>query len=132
MDVASLIASALGAGLALTLAVLATVLIKRRPGAPSRPHDMAATSARMARDIGVLSELLAERLAKLWQEGDGPSQVSTDPDSVYHHVMESTDTIMRQAGASSKAATAVAALTAKKVRPGPIKGPQVRERRGIQ
>ena len=86
----------------------------------------------MARDIGVLSELLAERLAKLWQEGDGPSRVSSDPDAVYHHVLESTDTIMREAGASSKAATAVAALTAKKVRPGPIKGPQVRERRGIE
>ena len=132
MDGVVLIVSALGVGLALTLAALATVLIKRRPGALSQPHDAAARSARMARDIGVLSELLAERLAKLWQEGDGPSRVSSDPDAVYHHVLESTDAIMRRAGASSKAATAVAALTAKKVRPGPIKGPQIRERRGVQ
>ena len=78
----------------------------------------------MARDIGVLSELLAERLATIWQADSGPGGGGSDPDGAFHYVRESTEQIMRQAGASSKAAIAVGALTAKKVRPGPIGEPQ--------
>ena len=78
----------------------------------------------MARDIGVLSELLAERLATIWQADGGPGGGGSDTDAAFHYVRESTEQIMRQAGASSKAAIAVGALTAKKVRPGPIREPR--------
>ena len=77
--------------------------------------------ARIARDMTVLAELLAERLAKIWL-ADTPSPLATEGDALYHHVLESTTTIVKQAGASAKAATAVGALTAKRVRPGPIRG----------
>ena len=78
----------------------------------------------MARDIGVLTELMADRLAEIWK-ADGGLPSEQDPDGVYHKVLEATATIMRQAGASEKSAMAVAALTAKKVRPGPIRGMRV-------
>jgi len=80
-----------------------------------------STEARLARDFTVLAELLSERLAKIWL-ADTPGAPVADGDTLYHHVMESTTTIVRQAGASPKAATAVGALTAKRVRPGPIRG----------
>ncbi len=77
--------------------------------------------ARLARDMTVLAELLAERLAKIWLADEG-SPPAAEGDALYHHVLESTTTIVQQAGASAKAATAVGALTAKRVRPGPIRG----------
>ena len=80
-----------------------------------------SNEARLARDFTVLAELLSERLAKIWL-ADTPGAPVADGDTLYHHVMESTTTIVRQAGASPKAATAVGALTAKRVRPGPIRG----------
>ena len=76
----------------------------------------------MARDLMVVSDLLADRLARIWQSGDGPAPGIGDSDAVYHHVRESTETILKQAGASPKTALAVGALTAKHVRPGPIAG----------
>ena len=90
-----------------------------------RARNVAAVAesneARLARDFTVLAELLAERLAKIWL-ADTPGAPAADGDALYHHVLESTTTIVRQAGASAKAATAVGALTAKRVRPGPIRG----------
>ena len=80
-----------------------------------------STEARLARDFTVLAELLSERLAKIWL-ADTPGTPAAEGDAHYHHVLESTTTIVRQAGASPKAATAVGALTAKRVRPGPIRG----------
>ena len=80
------------------------------------------SSGRMARDLMVVSDLLADRLAKIWTAGDGPAPGVGDSDAVYHHVRESTETILKQAGASPKTALAVGALTAKHVRPGPITG----------
>lgn len=80
-----------------------------------------STEARLARDFTVLAELLSERLAKIWL-ADTPGAPAAEGDAHYHHVLESTTTIVRQAGASPKAATAVGALTAKRVRPGPIRG----------
>ena len=76
----------------------------------------------MARDLMVVSDLLADRLAKIWTAGDGPAPGVGDSDAVYHHVRESTETILKQAGASPKTALAVGALTAKHVRPGPHRG----------
>lgn len=76
----------------------------------------------MARDLMIVSDLLADRLARIWQAGDGPAPGIGDSDAVYHHVRESTETILKQAGASPKTALAVGALTAKHVRPGPIAG----------
>ena len=91
-----------------------------------RAHKTAAeaagsSEARLARDFTVLAELLAERLAKIWL-ADTPGAPAADGDALYHHVLESTTTIVRQAGASPKAAAAAVALTAKRVRPGPIRG----------
>ena len=90
-----------------------------------RARNVAAVAesneARLARDFTVLAELLAERLAKIWL-ADTPGAPAAEGDAFYHHVLESTTTIVRQAGASAKAATAVGALTAKRVRPGPIRG----------
>jgi uncharacterized membrane protein len=80
-----------------------------------------STEARLARDFTVLAELLSERLAKIWL-ADTPGASAAEGDAHYHHVLESTTTIVRQAGASPKAATAVGALTAKRVCPGPIRG----------
>ncbi len=80
-----------------------------------------STEARLARDFTVLAELLSERLAKIWL-ADTPGAPAAEGDAHYHHVLESTTTIVRQAGASPKAATAVGALTAKRVCPGPIRG----------
>ena len=90
-----------------------------------RARNVAAVAesneARLARDFTVLAELLADRLAKIWM-ADTPGAPAAEGDALYHHVLESTTTIVRQAGASPKAATAVGALTAKRVRPGPIRG----------
>ncbi len=90
-----------------------------------RARNVAAVAesneARLARDFTVLAELLADRLAKIWM-ADTPGAPAAEGDALYHHVLESTTTIVRQAGASAKAATAVGALTAKRVRPGPIRG----------
>ena len=93
---------------------------RRARAAAASPDRQAA--ARMARDIGVLTEALADRLAAVWKAGGGPP--AGDPDSVHRQVLEATAGIMRKAGASEKGAMGVAALTAKKVRPGPIKGPK--------
>ena len=88
---------------------------------PSATNGGDSREARLARDMTVLADLLADRLAKIWL-ADSPPTPSADSDSLYHHVLESTTTIVRQAGASAKAAMAVGALTAKRVRPGPIRG----------
>ena len=87
-----------------------------------QPESRDDSAGRMARDLMVVSDLLADRLAKIWQAGDGPARGMGNSDAVYHHVRESTETILRQAGASPKTALAVGALTAKHVRPGPIAG----------
>lgn len=89
----------------------------RKPGTGAAE----STEARLARDFTVLAELLSERLAKIWL-ADTPGAPTAEGDAHYHHVLESTTTIVRQAGASPKAATAVGALTAKRVQPGPIRG----------
>ena len=66
---------------------------------------------------------LANRLAKIWTADDGPAPGVGDSDAVYHHVRESTETILRQAGASAKDRRGRGrAWTAKHVRPGPIAG----------
>ena len=121
--------AAIVAGVAGTLvAALAIWLLGRwRARSVQASSPRAAREARMARDIGVLSELLAERLATIWQADGGPGGGGSDTDAAFHYVRESTEQIMRQAGASSKAAIAVGALTAKKVRPGPIREPRSRE-----
>ncbi len=114
----ALILAAAAAAAAALAAAAGSVWIGRRMG--RRPDGGAETpTARMARDLMVLSQLLAERLAKLWQADGGPAG-GGGSDAVYHHVRESTETILRQAGASDKTAAAVGALTAKQVRPGPI------------
>ena len=51
---------------------------RRAPAAAASPDRQAA--ARMARDIGVLTEALADRLAAVWKAGGGPP--AGDPDSV--------------------------------------------------
>lgn len=113
----------LGAAAAVSGAMLAaavSIWIGRQMGRQGDSQDDSA--GRMARDLMVVSDLLADRLAKIWQAGDGPAPGVGDSDAVYHHVRESTETILRQAGASAKTALAVGALTAKHVRPGPIAG----------
>ena len=124
-----MVEAAIVAGVAGTLvAALAVWLLGRwRARSVQASSPRAAREARMARDIGVLSELLAERLATIWQADGGPGGGGADTDAAFHYVRESTEQIMRQAGASSKAAIAVGALTAKKVRPGPIREPRSRE-----
>lgn len=102
------------------LAAAASIWIGRQMGRPRTGDDDSA--GRMARDLMVVSDLLADRLAKIWTADDGPAPGVGDSDAVYHHVRESTETILRQAGASPKTALAVGALTAKHVRPGPIAG----------
>ena len=125
----AMVEAAIVAGVAGTLvAALAIWLLgRRRARSVQASSPRAAREARMARDIGVLSELLAERLATIWQADGGPGGGGADTDAAFHYVRESTEQIMRQAGASSKAAIAVGALTAKKVRPGPIREPRSRE-----
>ena len=88
---------------------------------PSKRDDV--PTQRLARDLVIVSQLLADRLAKLWEADEGPAPGVEDHNAVFHHVRESTETIVRQAGASAKTALAVGALTAKNVRPGPITGP---------
>ena len=105
---------------AAVVAAAASIWIGRQMGRRNDHQDDSA--GRMARDLMVVSDLLADRLAKIWQSGDGPAPGVGDSDTVYHHVRESTETILRQAGASAKTALAVGALTAKHVRPGPIAG----------
>ena len=124
-----MVEAAIVAGVAGALvAALAVWLLGRwRARSVQASSPRAAREARMARDIGVLSELLAERLATIWQADGGPGGGGADTDAAFHYVRESTEQIMRQAGASSKAAIAVGALTAKKVRPGPIREPRSRE-----
>ena len=125
----AMVEAAIVAGVAGTLvAALAIWLLGRwRARSVQASSPRAVREARMARDIGVLSELLAERLATIWQADGGPGGGGADTDAAFHYVRESTEQIMRQAGASSKAAIAVGALTAKKVRPGPIREPRSRE-----
>ena len=108
------------AAAAAALAAAASIWIGRQMGRHRESQD--ESTGRMARDLMVVSDLLADRLAKIWQAGDGPTSGMGDSDAVYHHVRESTETILRQAGASAKTALAVGALTAKHVRPGPIAG----------
>ena len=108
------------AAAAAAFAAAASLWIGRQMGRHRAGEDDSA--GRMARDLMVVSDLLADRLAKIWQAGDGPAPGVGDSDAVYHHVRESTETILKQAGASPKTALAVGALTAKHVRPGPIAG----------
>lgn len=116
----SIILGGVAALVAAGLAALASLWIGRQMGRQSDSQDDSA--GRMARDLMVVSDLLADRLAKIWQAGDGPAPGVGDSDAVFHHVRESTETILKQAGASAKTALAVGALTAKHVRPGPIAG----------
>ena len=116
----SLILGVAAAAIAAALAAVASLWIGRQMGRQPAGEDDSA--GRMARDLMVVSDLLADRLAKIWQAGDGPARGIGDSDAVYHHVRESTETILKQAGASAKTALAVGALTAKHVRPGPIAG----------
>lgn len=116
----SLILGIAAAAIAAALAAVASLWIGRQMGRQPAVEDDSA--GRMARDLMVVSDLLADRLAKIWQAGDGPAPGVGDSDAVYHHVRESTETILKQAGASPKTALAVGALTAKHVRPGPIAG----------
>lgn len=116
----SIILGGVAALVAAGLAALASLWIGRQMGRQSDSQDDSA--GRMARDLMVVSDLLADRLAKIWQAGDGPAPGVGDSDAVFHHVRESTETVLKQAGASAKTALAVGALTAKHVRPGPIAG----------
>ena len=116
----SLILGIAAAAIAAAVAAVASLWIGRQMGRQPAGEDDSA--GRMARDLMVVSDLLADRLAKIWQAGDGPAPGVGDSDAVYHHVRESTETILKQAGASPKTALAVGALTAKHVRPGPIAG----------
>ena len=116
----SIILGIAAAASAAAFAAAASLWIGRQMGRQRTSEDDSA--GRMARDLMVVSDLLADRLAKIWQAGDGPAPGVGDSDAVYHHVRESTETILRQAGASAKTALAVGALTAKHVRPGPIAG----------
>ena len=116
----SIILATVAAAVAAILAAGASLWIGRQMGRQQASDD--DSSGRMARDLMVVSDLLADRLAKIWQAGDGPAPGVGDSDAVYHHVRESTETILKQAGASAKTALAVGALTAKHVRPGPIAG----------
>ena len=116
----SIILGCAAAVAAAALAALASLWIGRQMG--RQPDSRDDSAGRMARDLMVVSDLLADRLAKIWQAGDGPAPGVGDSDAVYHHVRESTETILKQAGASAKTALAVGALTAKHVRPGPIAG----------
>ena len=116
----SIILGCAAAVAAAALAALASLWIGRQMG--RRPDSRDDSAGRMARDLMVVSDLLADRLARIWQAGDGPAPGVGDSDAVYHHVRESTETILKQAGASAKTALAVGALTAKHVRPGPIAG----------
>ena len=115
----SIILGVAAATVGAVLAALASLWIGRQMGRQPAQED---SHGRMARDLMVVSDLLADRLAKIWQADDGPAPGVGDSDAVYHHVRESTETILRQAGASPKTALAVGALTAKHVRPGPIAG----------
>ena len=116
----SIILGIVAAAAAAGVAAVASLWIGRQMGRPRTSED--DSSGRMARDLMVLSDLLADRLAKIWTADDGPAPGVGDSDAVYHHVRESTETILKQAGASPKTALAVGALTAKHVRPGPIAG----------
>lgn len=116
----SIILGGAAAFVAAAVAAAASLWIGRQMGRQEDGQDDSA--GRMARDLMVVSDLLADRLAKIWQAGDGPAPGVGDSDAVYHHVRESTETILKQAGASAKTALAVGALTAKHVRPGPIAG----------
>ena len=116
----SIILGFAAAAAAAALAAAASLWIGRQMGRQRTSEDDSA--GRMARDLMVVSDLLADRLAKIWMADDGPAPGVGDSDAVYHHVRESTETILRQAGASAKTALAVGALTAKHVRPGPIAG----------
>ena len=125
-----MVEAAIAAGVAGALvAALAVWLLGRwRARSVQTSSPRAAREARMARDIGVLSELLAERLATIWQADGGPGGGGADTDAAFHYVRESTEQRHHApSGASSKAAIAVGALTAKKVRPGPIREPRSRE-----
>ena len=115
----SIILGVAAAAIGAVLAALASLWIGRQMGRQPAQED---SHGRMARDLMVVSDLLADRLAKIWQADDGPAPGVGDSDAVYHHVRESTETILRQAGASPKTSLAVGALTAKHVRPGPIAG----------
>ena len=118
----SIILGTAAAVIGAVLAAAAGLWIGRQMGQQQGSQE--DSSGRMARDLMVVSDLLADRLAKIWTAGDGPAPGvgDSDSDAVYHHVRESTETILKQAGASPKTALAVGALTAKHVRPGPIAG----------
>ena len=90
--------------------------------ARSTGGPMDDTSSRMASDLVVVIELLADRRVKLWQADGGPAPGVDDHVTVSHHVREATETILRNSGASAKTAVAVIALTAKRVRHGSNRG----------
>ncbi len=112
------LAGASAAGLSAAASLWIAAQLNR---SPSKRDDV--PTQRLARDLVIVSQLLADRLAIIWEADDGPAPGVEDHDAVFHHVRESTETIVRQAGASAKTALIVGALTAKNVRPGPITRP---------
>jgi hypothetical protein len=115
----SIVLAIISATIAATLTTIIGLWVLRRTGRQPSTSDV-GTTRRMARDLVVISELLADQLAKIWKSDGDPAPNAADHDTVFHHVRESTETIIRRAGASEKTALAVGALTAKRVRPGPI------------
>lgn len=115
----SLVLAVIAATIASTLTSITSLWIRSHTiRNPSTTEE--TTTRRLARDLVVISELLADRLAKIWASDGGPGPDDDNRDTVFHHVRESTTTIVRGAGASEKTALAIGALTAKRVRPGPI------------
>ena len=112
------LAGASAAGLIAIASLWIATQLNRNPS-----KQDAVPTQRLARDLVIISQLLADRLANIWEADEGPAPGVEDHDAVFHHVRESTETIVRQAGASAKTALAVGAVTAKNVRPGPITGP---------
>ena len=92
--------SGIAAGLIAGVVVGCLTVAPGRRGSADREGD-GSREARLARDMTVLADLLAERLAKIWL-ADTPTPPAADGDELFHHVLESTTTILRQAGASAK------------------------------
>tara|TARA_B100000029_G_scaffold403140_1_gene402841 strand:- start:176 stop:583 length:408 start_codon:yes stop_codon:yes gene_type:complete len=115
----SLVLAVIAAAIASTLTSITSLWIQNRT-IPTPSTTDETTTRRLARDLVVISELLADRLAKIWASDGGPGPDDDNRDTVFHHVRESTEAIVRGAGASKKTALAIGALTAKRVRPGPI------------
>ena len=89
-------------GVIAAIFVMAASLWIGRRLARSTGGPMDDTSSRMASDVVVVIELLADRRAKLWQADGGPAPGVDDHVTVSHHVREATETILRNSGALSK------------------------------